>query len=319
MAWEFYPIGCCCSIEIFIILPIMKTTISFDPVEGSPIDDLIKYAIAPRPICFASTQDKQGQVNLSPFSYFNVFSLNPPVCVFSPLRRMRDASTKHTLENLREVPEVVINIVNHSLVQQQSLASTEYGKEVNEFEKSGLTMIPSELIAPPRVAESPVQFECKVREIVSLGEGRGHGNLVIAEVLRMHVQADLLDEGGKIDQAGLDLVARLGADWYCRVTKDNLFEVPKPLRDLGIGVDSLPESIRLSTVLTGNHLGLLGNVKVIPDQQETETLLDDPEVKELSDAFIGDPTARRLHFHRLAADYLDRGEVQHAWKILLLA
>jgi len=294
-------------------------TIAFDPVEGSPIDDLIKYAIAPRPICFASTQDKEGKVNLSPFSYFNVFSLNPPICVFSPLRRMRDSTTKHTLENLLEVPEVVINIVNYDLVQQQSLASTEYARGVNEFEKSGLTMLDSELVAPPRVAESPVQLECKVREIVSLGEGRGHGSLVIAEVLRMHVQSDLLDENGKIDQAKIDLVARLGADWYCRVTKENLFEVPKPLRDKGIGVDQLPESIRLSTVLTGNHLGLLGNVKALPDQEEAEKILDDPEVKDIQDAFIGDPVSKRLHIHRLAASYLEKGEVGHAWKILLLA
>lgn len=294
-------------------------TISYDPIAGSPIDDLIKYAIAPRPICFASTQDKAGNVNLSPFSYFNVFSLNPAVCVFSPLRRMRDGSTKHTLENLLEVPEVVINIVNYALVQQQSLASTEYGQGVNEFEKSGLTMLPSELISPPRVAESPVQLECKVREIVSLGEGRGHGQLVIAEVLRMHVQADLLDANGKIDQAKIDLVARLGADWYCRVTNENLFEVPKPLRDLGIGVDQLPESIRLSTILTGNHLGLLGNVKAIPNQQEAEEIMDHPEIKEIMDAFIGDQATRRLHLHRLAATYLDKGEVMHAWKILLLA
>ena len=294
-------------------------TIAFDPVEGSPIDDLIKYAIAPRPICFASTQDKEGRVNLSPFSYFNVFSLNPPICVFSPLRRMRDSTTKHTLENLLEVPEVVINIVNYAMVQQQSLASTEYAKGVNEFEKSGLTMLASELIAPPRVAESPVQLECKVREIVSLGDGRGHGNLVIAEVLRMHVQSDLLDEKGKIDQVKIDLVARLGGDWYSRVTRESLFEVPKPLRDMGVGVDRLPESIRLSTVLTGNHLGLLGNVKDLPDQEVAEKILDDPEVKELNDAFIGDPVSRRLHLHRLAADYLDRGDVEHAWKLLLLA
>lgn len=294
-------------------------TIAFDPVQGSPIDDLIKYAIAPRPICFASTQDREGNINLSPFSYFNIFSMNPPICVFSPLRRMRDGSTKHTLENLLEVPEVVINIVNYAMVQQQSLASTEYGKEINEFEKSGLTMLASELIAPPRVAESPVQLECKVREIVSLGEGRGHGSLIIAEVLRMHVQSDLMDESGKIDQAKIDLVARLGGDWYSRVTRESLFEVPKPLRDMGIGVDRLPESIRLSTILTGNHLGLLGNVKEIPQQQEAETLLDDPEIKEIQDAFIGDQTSRRMQYHRLAAGYLDRGEVIHAWKILLLA
>lgn len=291
---------------------------SFDPAQDPIVDHLIKYAVAPRPICLASTQDASGHVNLSPFSYFNIFSHNPPICVFAPVRRMRDSTTKHTLDNLRETPELVINVVDYAMVQQQSLASTEYDREVNEFDKSGFTPIPSEMVAPPRVAESPVQLECRVREIIDLGEGKGHGSLVVAEVLRMHVQEDLLDEQGNMDQAGLDLVARLGGNWYCRVTSDNLFEVPKPLRELGIGVDQLPESIRLSTVLTGNHLGLLGNVELIPNMEEAETLMDDPEIKELSDAFIGDAATRRVHFHQLAARYLDAGDIETAWKVLLL-
>lgn len=291
---------------------------SFDPAQDPIVDHLIKYAVAPRPICLASTQDAAGRVNLSPFSYFNIFSHNPPICVFAPVRRMRDSTTKHTLDNLRETPELVINVVDYAMVQQQSLASTEYDREVNEFDKSGFTPIPSEMVAPPRVAESPVQLECRVREIIDLGEGKGHGSLVVAEVLRMHVQEDLLDEQGNMDQAGLDLVARLGGNWYCRVTSDNLFEVPKPLRELGIGVDQLPESIRLSTVLTGNHLGLLGNVELIPNMEEAETLMDDPEIKELSDAFIGDAATRRVHFHQLAARYLDAGDIETAWKVLLL-
>lgn len=291
---------------------------SFDPSQDPIVDHLIKYAVAPRPICLASTQDAAGRVNLSPFSYFNIFSHNPPICVFAPVRRMRDSTTKHTLDNLRETPELVINVVDYAMVQQQSLASTEYDREVNEFDKSGFTPIPSEMVAPPRVAESPVQLECRVREIIDLGEGKGHGSLVVAEVLRMHVQEDLLDEQGNMDQAGLDLVARLGGNWYCRVTSDNLFEVPKPLRELGIGVDQLPESIRLSTVLTGNHLGLLGNVELIPNMEEAETLMDDPEIKELSDAFIGDAATRRVHFHQLAARYLDAGDIETAWKVLLL-
>lgn len=291
---------------------------SFDPAQDPIVDHLIKYAVAPRPICLASTQDAAGRVNLSPFSYFNIFSHNPPICVFAPVRRMRDSTTKHTLDNLRETPELVINVVDYAMVQQQSLASTEYDREVNEFDKSGFTPIPSETVAPPRVAESPVQLECRVREIIDLGEGKGHGSLVVAEVLRMHVQEDLLDEQGNMDQAGLDLVARLGGNWYCRVTSDNLFEVPKPLRELGIGVDQLPESIRLSTVLTGNHLGLLGNVELIPNLEEAETLMDDPEIKELSDAFIGDAATRRVHFHQLAARYLDAGDIETAWKVLLL-
>lgn len=292
-------------------------TKSFDPKTDPVVENLIKYAVAPRPICFASTQNKDGQVNLSPFSYFNLFSHNPPICVFAPLRRMRDGTTKHTLENLREVPEVVINIVNYAMVQQQSLASTEYGPGVNEFDKSGFTPIPSERIAPPRVAESPVQLECRVRELIDLGEGPGHGTLVVAEVVRMHVHDEMLDETGVLDQAKLDLVARLGGNWYARANGQSLFEVPKPLRDLGIGVDQLPASIRLSNVLTGNHLGLLANVSELPSALDAEAVLDDPEVREIHDAFIGDSAARRLHLHRLAAVCLDRGDVERAWQILL--
>lgn len=296
----------------------MNEMMTIDPNTDAVFDAFIKYAIGPRPICFASTQGVDGQVNLSPFSYFNLFSHNPAICVFSPLRRMRDGTTKHTLENLREVPEVVINIVNYAMVQQQSLASTEYEKGVNEFVKAGFTAIPSELIAPPRVAESPVQLECKVREIIELGDAPGNGNLVVAEVLKMHVRTDVLDEDGRMDQARLDLVARLGGDWYCRVNESNLFEVPKPLRNMGIGVDQLPESVRFSTILTGNHLGLLGNVKELPSQEEVEKLLDDAQVKELFDACAGDITTRNQHLQRLAAAYLDKGDVQHAWKLLLL-
>lgn len=292
-------------------------TKAYDPKTNRAVDNLIKYAVAPRPICFASTQDRDGRVNLSPFSYFNLFSHNPPICVFAPVRRMRDSTTKHTLENLREVPEVVINIVNYSMVQQQSLASTEYAKEVNEFDKSGFTPVASELISPPRVAESPVQLECRVREIIDLGEGPGHGSLVLAEVLRMHIQENMLDGNGLLDQAKLDLVARLGADWYCRVNEQNLFAVPKPLRDLGIGVDQLPESIRNSNVLTGNHLGLLANVNELPSPSEPDPFRSAPQVREIIDRFADDPTTQRVHLHQLAANYLDRGEVEEAWKILL--
>lgn len=299
----------------------MKNTrkLAFDVAQGSPIEDLIKYAVAPRPICFASTQDKEGNVNLSPFSYFNLVSHNPPICLLSPLRRMRDGSTKHTLENLEEVPELVINIVNYALVQQQSLASTEYERGVNEFVKAGLSMQASDLVAPPRVAEAPIQLECKVREIISLGDGPGHGQLVLAEIMRMHVDEDVLTADGKIDQQKLDLVARMGGDWYCRANAQNIFEVPKPLRNRGIGVDQLPEPIRRSSALTGNHLGLLGNVEQLPDQEEAEELLSDTEVKEIMDAFIGDESSRRMHLHQLAAKYLDKGDIGRAWKILLLA
>ncbi|WP_164108365.1 MULTISPECIES: flavin reductase family protein [Sphingobacterium] len=282
----------------------MSNTISFDPKKDQAIfDNLIKYAIAPRPICFASTINKKGQVNLSPFSYFNLMSHQPPICVFSPLRRMRDGSTKHTLENMLEIEEVVINIVNYDLVQQQSLASTEYAEGTNEFEKAGLTPIPSLYITPPRVAESPVQLECRVQQIIPLSKLPGAGNLVLAEVLAMHVQEHLLDEKNNIQQHELDLVARLGGDWYCRVTQDNLFLVPKPLRNLGIGVDNLPETIRLSKVLTGNHLGLLANVETIP-------LIDDVLAINTEHADI-----ETVHLH--AAQLLDQGSLEKAWQILL--
>ncbi len=282
----------------------MSNIISFDPKKDQAIfDNLIKYAIAPRPICFASTISKNGQVNLSPFSYFNLMSHQPPVCVFSPLRRMRDGSTKHTLENILEVDEVVINIVNYDLVQQQSLASTEYAEGIDEFEKAGLTPLPSTYIKPPRVAESPIQLECKVQRVIPLSDLPGAGNLVIAEVLAMHVQAHLLDDKNNVKQHELDLVARLGGDWYCRVTQENLFIVPKPLRNLGIGVDNLPEAIRLSKVLTGNHLGLLANVEIIPSLDNTIDLDID--------------YSNAASTHNYAAQLLDQGKLQEAWQVLL--
>lgn len=282
----------------------MNKTISFDPQKDQAIfDNLIKYAIAPRPICFASTIDKDGQVNLSPFSYFNLMSHQPPICVFSPLRRMRDGSTKHTLENILEVDEVVINIVNYDLVQQQSLASTEYALGVNEFEKAGLTAVSSVYVKPPRVAESPIQLECRVQRVIPLSDLPGAGNLVLAEVVCMHVQEHLLNENNVVQQHELDLVARLGGDWYCRVTKENLFIVPKPLRNLGIGVDKLPEAIRLSKILTGNHLGLLANVEVIPSLE--------PNIE--SNATFN--TVEDTHIY--VAELLDQGELHKAWQVLL--
>ncbi|UIR54659.1 flavin reductase family protein [Sphingobacterium sp. SRCM116780] len=299
-------------------MPLKKTTV-IDPIAQQAIfDNLIKYAVAPRPICFASTIDAAGQVNLSPFSFFNFMSQQPPICVFSPLRRMRDGSTKHSLENIKEVPEVVINIVNYAMVQQQSLASTEYAKGINEFEKSGFTPIPSTHITPPRVAESPVQLECKVREIISLGDGPGAGNLVIAEIVCMHIHEELMNEHHQVAQDSLDLVARLGDNWYCRVTKDNLFEVPKPLRNLGIGVDCLPEHIRLSEVLTGNHLGMLANVEQLPTRIAENIGIEDQVIQSLVDHSFADVQERSKKLHQYAAKLLDQGEVTKAWQVLLL-
>lgn len=291
------------------------TTKSLHP-EDRHFEAILKHAVAPRPICFASTQDKEGNVNLSPFSYFNMVSQNPAILLFSPLRRMRNSTIKHTLENLYEVPEVVINIVNYPMVQQQSLASTEYEKGVNEFVKAGFTPIASELIAPPRVAESPVQLECRVREIIPLGDTPGSGNLVLSEVLRMHIRANMLDAQGYIQQGALDLVARLGANWYCRVRDADLFEVAKPLATKGIGVDQLPEKIRLSTVLTGNHLGQLANVEQIPEEESLNELKQDPQLslwlKDLSDKTEN----LEVSLHQKAALCLDKGQVMPAWRIL---
>lgn len=282
------------------------------------LQNYLQYAIAPRPICFASTIDAEGNINLSPFSFFNMFSTNPPICVFSPSRRVRDNTTKHTLENVLEVKECVINIVNYDMVQQMSLASTEYAKGVNEFEKAGFTMLKSDLVQPPRVAEAPVQFECLVNEVIALGDGHGAGNLILAEIKRIHINEAILDAEGKIDQQKIDLVARLGGDWYCRVTADNLFKVAKPLVKLGIGVDSLPHAVRYSKVLTGNDLGMLGNVEVLPSDEAVDLISNHAEVKEVLDATIGDATNRERELHELAKKFLNNGDVEFALKIVLL-
>ncbi|SKB45982.1 flavin reductase family protein [Daejeonella lutea] len=281
------------------------------------LQNYLQYAIAPRPICFVSTIDKEGNVNLSPFSFFNMFSTNPPVCIFSPARRVRDNTTKHSLENVIEVPECVINIVNYNMVMQTSLASVEYPKGVNEFIKSGLTALASDLVRPPRVGESPVQMECKVKQVIQLGDNAGAGNLVIAEIQRIHISEEILDSSGKIDQVKIDLVARLGGDWYCRVTEDNLFQVEKPVRTLGIGVDTIPKTIRNSNVLTGNNLGQLGNVEQLPSDDEIAQFQTDPELKQILDATIGDITNRERELHQYARKLLDEGKVIEAWKALL--
>lgn len=293
-------------------------TLKTSDLNPAQLQNYLQYAIAPRPICFATTIDKAGQVNLSPFSFFNMFSTNPPMCIFSPARRVRDNTTKHTLDNILEVKECVINIVNYSMVQQMSLASTEYGKGVNEFDKSGFTMLPSEVVKPPRVAEAPVQFECVVTEVISLGNNPGAGNLVLAEIKIIHINEDILDQDGKIDQEKIDLVARLGGDWYCRVTKDNLFKVPKPLTTLGIGVDALPYAVRNSMVLTGNDLGMLGNVASLPSDEDIDDIIKLAEVKDVLDATIGDPINRTRELHELAKDFLKEGKVDVALKIVLL-
>ena len=268
-------------------------------------------AVGPRPIAFASTIDEKNRPNLSPFSFFNVFSSNPPILIFSPSRRVRDNSTKHTLENVLDNMEVVINVVNYNMVQQMSLASTEYGEGENEFIKSGLTMLASDLVKPYRVAESPVQFECKVIKAEPLGKEGGAGNLIFSEVLKIHVDTDILDENGSIDQYKIDQVARMGGNWYSRANM-GLFEVPKPVYNLGIGVDQIPEHIRLSNILTGNDLGMLGNIEKLPTQEEVRQYVDN-NVELRSILSSGDEAL----LHARAQELLKTKDVRSAWKVLL--
>lgn len=274
----------------------------------------LQAAIAPRPICFASTIDASGNVNLSPFSFFNLFSTNPAIVIFSPSRRARNNTTKHTLQNILEVPECVINIVDYDMVQQTSLSSCEYAKGVDEFIKAGFQKMPATLVKPPMVQEAKVKLECKVQEVKSLGDQGGAGQLVIAEVLCMHVDESILGEDGKIDQRKLQLVARLGADWYCRVDETSLFKVPKPNTELGIGIDNLPPGIRNSSLLTGNHLGMLANVHTLPEIDPTFT---DDRLKEIVQYYAVNPQEMEKELHRYAGELLNAGNVIAAWQVLL--
>ena len=274
-------------------------------------------AVGPRPIALASTVDAEGNSNLSPFSFFNVFSANPPVLIFSPARRGRNNTTKDTFHNCKDTREVVINVVNFDMVEQTSLSSTEYATGVNEFVKSGLTPIASETIKPFRVKESPVQFECIVNDVVELGQNGGAGNLVICEVKRIHLDERILAEDGKIDQDKIDLVGRCGRNWYARASGDALFEVEKPLSKLGIGVDQIPGAIRKSTILTGNDLGKLGNVENIPEAAEIDAYLaSDYETRQIVESGA-DGMEKREALHELAQRYLEDNRVQDAWKVLL--
>ena len=274
----------------------------------------LQHVVAPRPVCFASTIDKAGNVNLSPFSFFNLFSSNPPIVIFSPSRRVRDNTIKHTLENVMEVPEVVINIVTYEMVHQVSLASCEYPKEMSEFEKAGFTSEPATLVKPPMVKESKVKMECKVLEVKPLGTEGGAGNLVICEVMRMHIDDSLLDENKKIDQRKIHHIARLGGDWYCKVDETNLFMVPKPNTELGIGVDALPESIRNSNILSGNDLGHLANVREMP---VIEPSFDDTHLKNIIQYYSLNPDDMERELHAYAKKLLAEGKVKEAWQVLL--
>ena len=284
--------------------------LSIDPKEitTAKLHGYLLGAIAPRPIAFASTIDADGNPNLSPFSFFNVFGANPPIMIFSPARRVRGNTTKHTLENAIATKEVVINVVNYTMVQQMSLSSTEYAKGVNEFEKAGFTMLASDKIKPFRVAESPVQFECKVNDVIFTGEEGGAGNLIVCEVVKVHVSEDVLDTKGAIDQHKIDLVARAGGSYYTRA-RDGFFEIPKPISSLGIGVDAIPSEIRNSSILTGNNLGMLGNVEQLPNEETVNNF-----GREHTE-FLGLETTKK---HIFAQEFLSKNDVESAWKVLLL-
>lgn len=287
----------------------MKNMLTINPKEipTAKLHGYLLSAVAPRPIALASTIDSEGNPNLSPFSFFNVFSANPPILIFSPARRVRDNTTKHTLENVHQIKGVVINVVNHNIVQQVSLSSTEYGKDINEFEKAGFTMLKSEVVKPFRVAESPVQLECKVNEIVALGNEGGAGNLIICEVVRVHIHKEVLDKNNSIDQVKLDLVARAGGSFYSRA-KSGFFEIPKPISTLGIGVDSIPMEIRNSQILSGNNLGLLGNIEKLPSKEDVNKFAkENPQ-------YVGINSTKK---HKFAKTFLETNDVVSAWKVLL--
>lgn len=300
-----------CLIKAFIML-------SIDP-KDIPVQKLHQYllgAIGPRPIAFASTIDAEGVSNLAPFSFFNVFSANPPILVFSPARSGRTNETKDTYKNVKINPEVVINIVNYSIVHQMSLASSPYAPGVSEFEKAGFTPLKSDLIRPMRVAESPVQFECKVNEVVELGTEGGAGNLIICEVVKIHINEQILDENGAIDQHKIDLVSRMGGNWYCRAIEQSLFEITKPITTCGIGFDQLPKDIKASTVLTGNDLGHLAGIEELPN----ETDVNEYKLIELSELFVtleNEPTKLEESLHKRAKELLKENKLNEAWLTLL--
>lgn len=292
-------------------------TINPKEIKTSELHSYMLAAIAPRPIAFASTIDKDGRPNLSPFSFFNAFGSHPPIVVFSPARRVRDNTIKHTLENVYDIKEVVINVVDYSMVQQTSLSSCEYPKGVSEFVKAGFTPLESVLVKPFRVKESPVQMECKVLNIIETGHEGGAANLIVCEILLMHISEDVLTEEKKIDPNKIDLVARMGADWYCRASGAALFKVAKPNTKLGIGIDAIPEKIRLSKILTGNNLGQLGNIESLPSKAEIEEFSHSEVIKGVSKV-AQSPDELTHSLHLAAKSLLDQGNVVDAWKVLLL-
>ena len=291
-------------------------TIDTTETKNPKLHHYLLGSVGPRPICFASTIDKEGNRNLAPFSFFNVFSSNPPIAVFSPARSGRTGQQKDTYNNVKEVPEVVINIVDYSMVHQMSLASSPYNPNEDEFIKSGLTAVESQVVKPWRVKESPVQMECRVNDVIELGEGGGAGNLIVCEILKIHIEESILDENQAIDQNKIDLVARMGGDWYCRADENSMFEIKKPITTRGVGVDEMPQEIVNSDILTGNDIGQLGGIEALPN----ETEVNDYKLIELIELFVSledAPEKLEKELHLRAKDLLKENKLTEAWKTLL--
>ena len=295
--------------------------LKIDPKEVSTakLHAYMLSSVGPRPIALASTLSEKGIPNLAPFSFFNAFGSKPPTLIFSPSRRLTDATTKHTMENAKATGEVVVNVVTYEMIQQVSLASSEYPEEVNEFEKSGLTQLPSEKVKPFRVAESPVQFECKVNQLIEMGEEGGAANLIVCEILLMHISEAILDADQRIDQNLIDLVGRVGGPWYSRTNATSIFQLNKPKGPLGMGVDQIPEAIRNSKILTGNDLGKLGSFDKLPDPEDVEAKKGEAEVSAILQEFEKDPEGLLTALHRAAQQLLEEGQVLEAWKLLLIS
>ena len=310
---------CKAKTNTYICFSHKKTMLTLDPKELSTKDlhGYLLSSVGPRPIALASTVDQHGRPNLSPFSFFNVFSANPPIAIFSPARRVRNNTTKHTLDNVSATKEVVINVVSHSIVEQTSLSSTEYETGINEFEKAGFTALKSDIVKPFRVQESPVQMECIVQDVVSLGDEGGAGNLVICEIVKMHVSETVLNEQNQIDPHKIDLVGRMGANWYCRASGESIFEVEKPNIKIGVGYDQLPIRIKNSFILSGNDLAKLANIEKIPSPELVEIFKENTDIANLLQAGTDDEETREeLHLH--AKSLLEKNEIEDAWKTLLI-
>ena len=279
----------------------MIKTIDITSGEKSGIYQYLSATVTPRPIAFVSSVDSKGNKNLSPFSFFNVFSVNPPILVFSPVRRVRNNTSKHTLDNVHQVKECVISLVTEAIAQQVSLSSCDFDAETNEFEKAGFTEVKSDLVTPSRVKESPINFECKINDIISLGEEGGAGNLVIAEVLKMHINKNVLSRNKAIDPIKLNIASRLGANWYGKITKESIYKIVKPISRIGMGIDNLPEEIKSSEILTGNELAILASAENIPEKKE----------------FLLRDNKNTTEKHILAKDLLSQDKIEEAWQILL--